>query len=107
MIERGARGHPGETGRDDATELRTWRDQTLSGRVRLDGAAFVNCRFRKATLIYSGQGPLELRGCRFEESLFEFDGPAANTLAVLKAMSHPRSGLRDILKASFPQVYGH
>jgi hypothetical protein len=75
--------------------------------VRLDHAAFIDCHFRKAVLVYAGVGPTELTGCRFEAAEFEFDGPAANTLSFLKAMSHSKSGLRDVLKASFPQVYAH
>jgi hypothetical protein len=86
---------------------REHRDETLSGRVRLDHASFIGCRFRGATLVYAGIGPTNISGCAFEDTLFEFDGPAANALAFLQAMSHPASGLRDVVKASFPRIFAH
>jgi hypothetical protein len=91
----------------EAPASREHRDQTFSGRVRLDHAVFIGCRFRGATLVYAGIGPTQISGCAFEETLFEFDGPAANALAFLQAMSHPGSGLRDVVKASFPRIFAH
>lgn len=79
----------------------------LSGRVRLDNSSFVDCRFRKAVLVYGGLGPTQINGCSFEDTRFEFDGPAANALAFLQAMSNPASGLRDIVRASFPRIFAH
>lgn len=89
------------------TTVREHRNEVLTGRVRLDNASFVNCTFRKATLVYAGMGPVQLGGCTFEDTLFEFDGAAANALAFLQAMSHPASGLRDVVKMSFPKVFAH
>lgn len=83
------------------------RDEVLTGRVRLDDASFIGCRFRKATLVYAGLGPTRISGCSFEDTLFEFDGPAANALAFLQAMSSPSSGLRDVVRASFPRIFAH
>jgi hypothetical protein len=79
----------------------------LTGRVRLDDTSFVDCRFRKAVLVYAGLGPTRISGCSFEDTIFEFDGPAANALGFLQAMSHPASGLRDVVKASFPRIFAH
>jgi hypothetical protein len=90
-----------------SSDSRERRGEVLTGRIRLDDASFVDCRFRKATLVYAGLGPTHISGCTFEESLFEFDGPAANALAFLQAMSNPRSGLRDVVKASFPRIFAH
>jgi hypothetical protein len=89
------------------TTVREHRNEVLSGRVRLDNASFIGCKFRNATLVYAGMGPTQLGGCTFEDTLFEFDGPAASALAFLQAMSHPASGLRDMVKASFPKVFAH
>jgi hypothetical protein len=86
---------------------REYRNETLSGRVRLDHGVFVGCRFRGATLVYAGIGPTQISDCAFEDTLFEFDGPAASALAFLQAMSHPASGLRDVVKASFPRIFAH
>lgn len=82
-------------------------NKTVSGRVLLDGGDFDHCRFRRATLIYCGGAPPRIEGCSFEGVTFEFDGAAARTLAVLKAMASPSSGLRDVFKASFPTMFGH
>lgn len=81
--------------------------QTLTGRVRLDGARFRNCSFQNATLLYSGMAGTEISGCTFTGAQIEFDGPAGNALALLKAMSRPGSGLAPIVKASFAHVFGH
>lgn len=93
--------------REAPSDARERRGEVLTGRVRLDDASFVDCRFRKATLVYAGLGPTRISGCTFEDTLFEFDGPAANALAFLQAMSSPRSGLRDVVKASFPRIFAH
>lgn len=87
--------------------LREHKGELLTGRIRLDNASFTGCRFRQATLIYAGMGPTQISGCAFEETQFEFDGPAASTLAFLQAMSAPNSGLRDVVKASLPRMFGH
>jgi hypothetical protein len=87
--------------------MREHREEVLTGRIRLDNASFTHCTFRRATLIYAGVGPTQLRGCTFEETLFEFDGPAANALGFLQAMTHPSSGLRDVARASFPRIFAH
>jgi hypothetical protein len=86
---------------------REHRGELLTGRIRLDHGRFIGCRFRKATLLYAGLGPSQLSGCTFEDTLFEFDGPAGNALAFLQAMSSPGSGLGDVVKASFPRLFGH
>jgi hypothetical protein len=84
-----------------------YQDRTLTGAVRLDGATFQRCRFHKAILIYSGGEPPSLEGCLFEDTTFHFTGAAGRTLALLKAMASPSSGLRDVFKASFAVLFGH
>lgn len=82
-------------------------NRTLTGLVLLDGGRFENCRFRKAVLVYRGGPPPSIDGCSFEGVSFRFDDAAARTLALLKAMSAPSSGLAPIFKASFPSLFGH
>jgi hypothetical protein len=84
-----------------------YRDRTLTGAVRLDGGTFQRCRFHKAVLIYSGGEPPSLEGCTFDDASFEFADAAGRTLALLKAMAKPSSGLRDVFKASFAVLFGH
>lgn len=86
---------------------RSVEDETLSGRVGLDNATFVRCRFRNAVLVYAGGPPPQIRECSFENVLFEFDGAAGRTLALLQALSAQKSGLRDIFKASFPKIFAN
>lgn len=92
---------------DRTARERLHENEVLSGRVRLDHASFQGCAFRRATLIYAGLGPMSLNGCTFEDTTFEFDGPAANAMALLQAMAQPSSGLSHIVKASFPRLFGH
>lgn len=73
----------------------------------IDGAVFERCKFRSAVLVYTGGAAPSIQGCSFEDVSFEFAGAAGRTLAVLKAMSAPSSGLRDVFKASFPRSFGH
>ena len=82
-------------------------DETLSGRVRLDNTSFVRCRFRRATLVYAGGPPPQIHDCSFENTTFEFAGPAGRTLALLQAISSQSSGLRNIFKASFPKLFAN
>lgn len=82
-------------------------DRTLTGRVQLDGSSFEHCVFKKAVLVYGGGVPPRIAGCTFDDVSFQFVGPAGRTLAMLKAMSHPASGLADVVRASFSRLFGH
>ena len=82
-------------------------NRTLSGVVILDGARFRRCRFKEAALVYGGGQPPSFEDCSFEGVSFRFDGAAGNTLAFLKAMSAPSSGLASVFRASFPRLFGH
>jgi hypothetical protein len=94
---------PPAPGRDP----RSVEDETLTGWVRLDNTSFVRCRFHHAVLVYAGGPPPQIRDCAFENSTFEFAGPAGRTLALLQALSTRSSGLRDIFKASFPKIFAN
>ena len=86
---------------------RSFQDETLSGRIELDDGSFERCTFRRAVLVYAGGVPPCLRECTFREVSFEFSDAAGRSLAFLQALSAPSSGLRDVFKASFPQLFGH
>jgi hypothetical protein len=86
---------------------RAFADQAISGRVVLDNTSFQRCKFRRATLIYAGGVPPQIRDCAFEEVAFEFQGAAGRTLAFLQAMATPASGLREVVRATFVKVFGH
>ena len=80
-----------------------YRDETFTGEVELDGNEFYNCTFSGgATLIYRGDTPPRLNGCKFKSFKFEFQGTAANTVGFLKAMASPNSGLQSVVRDTFP-----
>jgi hypothetical protein len=54
--------------------------------VNLDGMTFEDCEFRKCRLIYSGGEAPIFEGCKFDGCDWRLDGPAADTLACLRAM---------------------
>ncbi|CAN5261826.1 hypothetical protein BH10PSE7_BH10PSE7_37880 [soil metagenome] len=75
--------------------------------VVLDENEFDECKFDGTKLIYRGGTPPNLKGCDFANSIFFFDGPASNTVAFLKGMSGPRSGLQKVVRQTFPAFSGH
>ena len=54
--------------------------------VALDGESFSDCEFRDCRLVYSGGEPPVFAGCSFHDCEWKLEGPAAHTLAHLKAM---------------------
>ncbi len=83
------------------------RDKTLMGEVELDGNEFDNITFSAALLIYRGGTPPSLNGCNFTDFKFQFQGAAANTVAFLKAMAAPNSGLQSVVRDTLPGLTAH
>jgi hypothetical protein len=54
--------------------------------VNLDGERFEDCEFRQCRLIYSGGEAPVFERCKFDACDWRFEGPAARTLAHLKAI---------------------
>lgn len=82
-------------------------NKTFTGDVTLDDGEFINCTFDGSILIYSGGKPPTIDGCSFENVRFEFRGCAENTVAFLKAMAAPNSGLQSIIRDTFPALGAH
>ncbi|WP_275553651.1 hypothetical protein [Mixta sp. Marseille-Q2659] len=59
-----------------------FNEQTIS----LDGISFESCTFRRCKLVYSGTDTFNLLNNKFFDCIWTFEGPAANTLAFLRAM---------------------
>jgi hypothetical protein len=91
----------------DEDGRRAFVDRGFSGRILLDNASFQRCKFAHALLIYAGGIPPVIQECSFEDVAIEFHGAAGRTLVFLQAMATPRSGMRDIVKASFARIFGH
>jgi hypothetical protein len=74
--------------------------------VPLDGNEFVNCLFDNCELIYQGGIPPQLSDNSFNNFKIVFRGPAANTIAFVKAMAAPDSGMQKIVRDTFPEIFG-
>jgi hypothetical protein len=57
-----------------------------NARIELDGQTFENCTFDGCTIVFSGRGPYNLRGCGFNNCQFALDGAAALTVKYLADM---------------------
>jgi hypothetical protein len=75
--------------------------ETFSGPVEVDGNRYRNCVFEGCVMIYGGGAPPSFSGCHFRNSRLSFVGAAANTLAFLKAMDSPSSGLQRVVRETF------
>lgn len=53
-------------------------------RLILDGLSFQDCTFTNTTLIYYGGKAPELQRCKLDNVRFEFEGPAGNTVELLR-----------------------
>jgi hypothetical protein len=69
--------------------------------VALDGNTYTDCFFTNCNLTYSGGALPSISGCHFEHCRFELVGAAANTLALLKAMTSPTSGMQTLVRETF------
>ena len=73
---------------------------------KLDGNQFEGCRFEDVVLVYYGtSSKVSISGCQFLDSGFEFRGNAAKTLAFLKGMANPASGMQDLVVQAFPELF--
>lgn len=55
-------------------------------RIVLDGAHFVDCSFAGTTFVYFGGKIPELENCRLQGVVFTLEGPAKNTLRLVKQL---------------------
>ncbi|WP_333592025.1 hypothetical protein [Brevundimonas sp.] len=81
------------------------KDQTLTGRVDLDGNSYVNVVFDGATLFYEGGKAPIFQNVTFNEGCsFTFQEQAGNTLAFLRSMAHPSTNMRFIVDGLMPEL---
>lgn len=59
-------------------------------RIILDGGRFIECEFNGTTLIYCGGGIPEIDRCRLNGVNFSFEGPAKNTVELLRWLNSQR-----------------
>ena len=59
-------------------------------RVILDGGCFIECEFDGTTLVYFGGAMPEMDRCRLHNVSFNFEGPAKNTVELLRWLNSQR-----------------
>ena len=62
-----------------------------SDRVILDGGRFVECEFNGTTLVYFGGIIPEVDRCRLNGVSFSFEGPAKNTVDLLRWLNSQKA----------------
>jgi hypothetical protein len=73
--------------------------------VNLDGGTFVNCRFERCELIYSGTMPVTLNGCEFPDCAWRFLGPALATMQFMRGLYHGAgSGGKALIEQTFDSI---
>lgn len=81
------------------------KDQTVNGRVDLDGNSYVNVVFEHAGLFYAGGKPPVFQNVTFTETCsFTFEEQAGNTLAFIRSMAHPSTNMRFIVDGLIPEL---
>lgn len=80
------------------------RNQTLQGRIKLDGKTFVECTFENAQLSFQGGLPPSFINCRFVKTHFVFENEAANTVQFLRGMLQPQSNMRHMAIGMLPEL---
>lgn len=81
-------------------EKREFRNEPIN----LNGNQFDHVQFHGCKMIFTGVGGLGLTNCGFHECTWHFEGPAADTVAFMKAMYDMGGGGRDLILATFKNV---
>lgn len=64
--------------------MATYNDRRFQNEtIALDGNAFNRCRFEDCSIVYAG-GDYSLNECTFGVVVWEFEGPANNTVLLMK-----------------------
>lgn len=82
-------------------------DERFVGQVKIDGNFYEGCTFNDVLLIYEGGPPPSFKNCHLTSVAIRFDGPAGNTLQLLKGFARPGSGFEEIVKGTFAGIFGH
>lgn len=78
-----------------------FRDQI----VHIDGGRFTDCEFHNCTITYSGGEEPQLYNCKFVGEKFRFEDAAMRTLSLLKAFASNGSGMQNIVRGAFPDLF--
>lgn len=73
--------------------------------VMLDDNEFHRCNFEDCNLIYNGGKPPTLNGCSFSKVRWRFTGPAADTVAFMRALYHGcGEGGQSLIEQTFESI---
>lgn len=72
--------------------------------VNLNGNRFEGCTFNECELIFNGVGPVGLANCIFNNCKWTFQGPAADTVAFMKALYAMGGGGKELILATFKNI---
>lgn len=64
--------------------------------IILDFARYEDCKFIDCRMVYFGLGSIEAVGCSFIGGAWEFNGPAANSLGLLKIINQEAPSIIDM-----------
>ncbi len=82
------------------TEKMTFESKTIV----LDGSSFYTCQFKGCTLIFNGVLPVTMDGCSFDNCIWQFSGPAQNTIQFMQALY--AVGGKDLIENTFRNIRG-
>ena len=72
--------------------------------VNLNGNQFDHCTFINCELIFNGVGSVGLTNCSFNHCRWTFQGPAADTVAFMKALYSMGGGGKDLIVQTFNDI---
>jgi hypothetical protein len=81
------------------------KDQTFEDTtIFLDDASLTNCMLRNCQIVFTGQIPHVLKGCRMEGCSWTFDGPAGALVEMLE--NFYKSGAKEMVDDLFASIRG-
>lgn len=72
--------------------------------VNLNGNEFDHCTFNNCKLIFNGVGSVTLTNNSFNDCAWIFEGPAADTVAFMKALYSMGGGGKDLIVHTFNEI---
>lgn len=79
---------------------KTFQNET----VNLNNNEFDRCKFIKCELIFNGVGSVTLSHSTFTDCRWTFEGPAADTVAFMKALYSMGGGGKDLIVHTFKDI---
>jgi len=73
-------------------------------RIDLNGNDFRHCKFVGCTMVFNGVGPYALEHNEITDCHWQFEGPAASTVAFMKALYAMRPDGRETILRTFQDV---